>query len=50
MFGIYARSLMEATRFTSNTRPDTRTQQHMDAQSKKRDRHFRLWQRAPYWI
>ncbi len=32
MFDIYARSFLEATRFSSNTRPDPRTQRHLDAQ------------------
>ncbi|MGS4988415.1 hypothetical protein ACVDG9_10655 [Roseibium sp. RP-7] len=50
MFDIYARSFLEATRFSSNTRPDPRTQRHLDAQSAKGERHLRLWQRGPYWI
>ena len=50
MFDIYAKSFFEATRFTPNTRPDPRTQRHLDEQAAKRERHARFWQRAPYWI
>ncbi|TWI89525.1 hypothetical protein JM93_01728 [Roseibium hamelinense] len=44
----YAHQL--ANRFTTFTRPDPRTQHHLDAASEKRLRHSRLWHRSPYWL
>jgi hypothetical protein len=50
MLNIYARSFLEASRFTANTRPAPSTQQHLDRQSAQRKQHTRLWLRPPYWI
>lgn len=50
MLDIYAKSFMEASRFTSYTRPSLQTQKHLDRQAEKRERHARLWWRAPYWV
>jgi len=49
MLEIYARSFLEASRFSSNTRPHPHTQRHLDAETAKRERHARLWWRRPYW-
>ena len=49
MFDIYARSFLEASRFTPHTRPDPHTQTKLDAAAERRQRHFWLWQRRPYW-
>ncbi|GAA0782139.1 hypothetical protein [Roseibium denhamense] len=50
MLDIYARSFLEASRFTPSTRIDPRTQRHLDKDAEKRERHTRLWRRGPYWI
>lgn len=49
MFDIYARSFLEATRFTPITRPGPRTQERLEVTDQKRQRHLWLWQRRPYW-
>ncbi|WP_269582437.1 hypothetical protein [Roseibium sp. Sym1] len=49
MFDIYARSFLEATRFTPNTRPGSKAQERPEVTAQKRQRHLLLWQRRPYW-
>lgn len=50
MLNVYAKSFLEATRFTSHTQVDPRTQRHLDETTARRVRHAWFWQRRPYWV
>ncbi len=50
MLSLQIQKFLDASRFTSFTRPDPRTQQHLDLTAARHGIPAKLWKRRPYWL